>query len=194
MAAKVCRSVLLLSRSSGAVASSAFPAFGVSSQRHHQSTRTVSSWNGNRAWVLLPLLLDKGRVVRGEIRGLGSSLWRGLDENNRPRKCFWDGSVRIECCRALHSDDRQCCIINRYTFSLAVQDVPFTHVQSVSWLDSCMNITFQVCMHARELHGSDALLAHGFRAIRSRITLKATVVSTLTRTAHATPRHIIRSP
>lgn len=40
MAAKVCRSVLLLSRSSGAVASSAFPAFGVSSQRHHQSTRT----------------------------------------------------------------------------------------------------------------------------------------------------------
>ncbi|ROI15181.1 Calcium uniporter protein, mitochondrial [Anabarilius grahami] len=88
MAAKVCRSVLLLSRSSGAVASSAFPAFGVSSQRHHQSTRTVSSWNGNRTWVLLPLLLDKGRVVRGEIRGLGSSLWRGLDENNRPRKCF----------------------------------------------------------------------------------------------------------
>ncbi|XP_059422769.1 calcium uniporter protein, mitochondrial [Carassius carassius] len=40
MAAKVCRSVLLLSRSSGAVASSAFPAFVVSSQRHHQSTRT----------------------------------------------------------------------------------------------------------------------------------------------------------
>ncbi|XP_026134908.1 calcium uniporter protein, mitochondrial-like [Carassius auratus] len=40
MAAKVCRSVLLLSRSSGAVASSAFPAFGISSQRHHQSTRT----------------------------------------------------------------------------------------------------------------------------------------------------------
>ncbi|KAL1263420.1 hypothetical protein QQF64_006159, partial [Cirrhinus molitorella] len=40
MAAKVCRSVLLLSRSSGAVASSAFPAFGVSSQRQHQNTRT----------------------------------------------------------------------------------------------------------------------------------------------------------
>jgi len=87
MAAKVCRSVLLLSRSSGAVASSAFPAFGVSSQRQHQSTRTVSSWNGNRTWVLLlpPLLLDKGRVVMGEIRGLGSSLWRGLDKNNPPR-------------------------------------------------------------------------------------------------------------
>ncbi|XP_051504930.1 calcium uniporter protein, mitochondrial-like isoform X1 [Myxocyprinus asiaticus] len=40
MAAKVYRSVLLLSRSSGALASSAFPAFGLSSQRHHQSTRT----------------------------------------------------------------------------------------------------------------------------------------------------------
>ncbi|XP_055026504.1 calcium uniporter protein, mitochondrial [Misgurnus anguillicaudatus] len=40
MAAKVCRSVLLLSRSSGAVASSVFPAFGVSLHRHHQSTRT----------------------------------------------------------------------------------------------------------------------------------------------------------
>ncbi|KAA0717574.1 Calcium uniporter protein, mitochondrial [Triplophysa tibetana] len=40
MAAKVCRSVLLLSRSSGAVAS-AFPAFGVSSHRHHRSTRTA---------------------------------------------------------------------------------------------------------------------------------------------------------
>ncbi|XP_051507480.1 calcium uniporter protein, mitochondrial [Myxocyprinus asiaticus] len=40
MAAKVCRSVLLLYRSSGAVASSAFPAFGLSSQRHHQRTRT----------------------------------------------------------------------------------------------------------------------------------------------------------
>ncbi|NP_001070793.1 calcium uniporter protein, mitochondrial [Danio rerio] len=39
MAAKVCRSVLLLSRSSGAVASSAYPAFGVSSQRH-QGTKT----------------------------------------------------------------------------------------------------------------------------------------------------------
>uniref|UniRef100_A0A8C1SQE9 Calcium uniporter protein n=1 Tax=Cyprinus carpio TaxID=7962 RepID=A0A8C1SQE9_CYPCA len=48
MAAKVCRSVLLLSRSSGAVASSAFPAFGVSSQRHHQSTRTVSPRNGKQ--------------------------------------------------------------------------------------------------------------------------------------------------
>ncbi|XP_051945415.1 calcium uniporter protein, mitochondrial [Xyrauchen texanus] len=40
MAAKVCRSVLLLYRSSGAVTSSAFPAFGLSSQRHHPRTRT----------------------------------------------------------------------------------------------------------------------------------------------------------
>ncbi|XP_076020715.1 calcium uniporter protein, mitochondrial isoform X2 [Genypterus blacodes] len=38
MAAKVCRSVLLLSRSSGAVAGS-FPALVVSSQRHHQHIR-----------------------------------------------------------------------------------------------------------------------------------------------------------
>ncbi|CAL9688055.1 unnamed protein product [Knipowitschia caucasica] len=38
MAAKVCRSVLLLSRSSGAVASS-LPALVVSSQRHHQHIR-----------------------------------------------------------------------------------------------------------------------------------------------------------
>ncbi|XP_016088412.1 calcium uniporter protein, mitochondrial-like isoform X2 [Sinocyclocheilus grahami] len=48
MAAKVCRSVLLLSRSSGAVASSALPAFGVSSRRHHQSTRT--GWKGSPSW------------------------------------------------------------------------------------------------------------------------------------------------
>ncbi|GLD68537.1 calcium uniporter protein, mitochondrial isoform X1, partial [Lates japonicus] len=38
MAAKVCRSVLLLSRSSGAVAGS-LPALVVSSQRHHQHIR-----------------------------------------------------------------------------------------------------------------------------------------------------------
>ncbi|XP_046884668.1 calcium uniporter protein, mitochondrial [Hypomesus transpacificus] len=42
MAAKVCRSVLLLSRSSGAGASS-LPALLVSSQRHHQHIRTESS-------------------------------------------------------------------------------------------------------------------------------------------------------
>ncbi|KAK2922018.1 hypothetical protein Q8A73_001503 [Channa argus] len=41
MAAKVCRSVLLLSRSSGAVAGS-LPALVVSSQRHHQHIRPVS--------------------------------------------------------------------------------------------------------------------------------------------------------
>lgn len=41
MAAKVCRSVLLLSRSSGAVAGS-LPALVVSSQRHHQHLRPVS--------------------------------------------------------------------------------------------------------------------------------------------------------
>lgn len=41
MAAKVCRSVLLLSRSNGAVAGS-FPALVVSSQRHHQHIRPVS--------------------------------------------------------------------------------------------------------------------------------------------------------
>lgn len=75
--------------------------------------------------LLLPplLLLDKGRVVMGEIGGLGYSLWRGLDKN---KEVFWDVSVRIECCRALHSDDQQCCIINQCTFSLAIQDVPFT--------------------------------------------------------------------
>lgn len=39
MAAKVCRSVLLLSRSSGAVAGSFPPALVVSSQRHHQHIR-----------------------------------------------------------------------------------------------------------------------------------------------------------
>lgn len=38
--------------------------------------------------LLLLLLLDKGRVVMGEIRGLGSSFWRGLDKNNPRRKCF----------------------------------------------------------------------------------------------------------
>ncbi|TNN66710.1 Calcium uniporter protein, mitochondrial [Liparis tanakae] len=41
MAAKVCRSVLLLSRSSGAVAG-CLPALAVSSQRHHQHIRPVS--------------------------------------------------------------------------------------------------------------------------------------------------------
>ncbi|XP_055083171.1 calcium uniporter protein, mitochondrial isoform X3 [Periophthalmus magnuspinnatus] len=47
MAAKVCRSVLLLSRSSGAVAGS-LPALVVSPQRHHQHIRPV--WKGAPSW------------------------------------------------------------------------------------------------------------------------------------------------
>ncbi|XP_026164960.1 calcium uniporter protein, mitochondrial isoform X3 [Mastacembelus armatus] len=47
MAAKVCRSVLLLSRSSGAVAGS-LPALVVSPQRHHQHIRPV--WSGAHLW------------------------------------------------------------------------------------------------------------------------------------------------
>lgn len=49
MAAKVCRSVLLLSRSSGAVAASSLPALLVSSQRHHQHIRPVSP--GTCVWL-----------------------------------------------------------------------------------------------------------------------------------------------
>lgn len=48
MAAKVCRSVLLLSRSSGAGAGS-LPALVVSSQRHHQHIRPVSPRTSVRA-------------------------------------------------------------------------------------------------------------------------------------------------
>lgn len=108
---------------------------------------------------------------------------------------FWDVAVRIECCRALYSDDQQCCIINQCTFSLAIQDVPFTggvytcavcvlawlmYEHYISSLHACKRI-------ARER--ADALLAHWLRAIRSWITLKATVVSTLTLTARTTLRH-----
>ncbi|XP_057198073.1 calcium uniporter protein, mitochondrial [Triplophysa rosa] len=68
MAAKACRSVLLLSRSSGAVAS-AFPAFGVSSHRHHRSTRTEA----------LSIPLGGHQTVRRAhgVKTLTAQGWRG---------------------------------------------------------------------------------------------------------------------
>lgn len=56
MAAKVCRTVLLLTRSSGAVVTG-LPALAISSQRHHQHIRSVS----RRTWVRRDV--GQGRAV-----------------------------------------------------------------------------------------------------------------------------------
>lgn len=65
MAVKVCRSVLLLSRSSGAVASSR-PALVVSSQRHHQHIRPVSPRTSETAPRERDRERERGRDRAGE--------------------------------------------------------------------------------------------------------------------------------
>lgn len=84
------------------------------------------------------LLLVKGRVVKGEIRGLGSSL-SGEDKIERKiplrkcRACIVYGTLLS----ALHSEERQCSIMKRCTFSVQpVRDVPTaSHVTRVRCSD-----------------------------------------------------------